>query len=125
MRQKTKTFTIMEKEKFDEMVKAFFKAVKEKTILIIIDSASKNDKAVFSLVSFKQKNSGSYGYTDYANMLKELGFKNYRGEDSLFVTYCAGRFRLYILDNIGHELRGKGIRLPKGWYDWIQTQNCI
>ena len=115
----------MEKEKFDEMVKAFFKAMKEKTILIIIDSASKNEKAVFSIVSFKQKNSGYYGYTDYAGMLKELGFKNYRGEDSLFVTYCAGRFRLYILDNIGCELRGKGVRLPRGWYDWIQNQNCI
>lgn len=115
----------MEKEKFNEMVKAFFKAMKEKTILIIIDSASKNEKAVFSIVSFKQKNSGHYGYTDYSAMLKELGFKNYRGEDSLFVTYCAGRFRLYILDNIGNELRGKGVRLPKGWYDWIQEQNCI
>lgn len=115
----------MDKEKFDEMVKAFFKAIKEKTVLIVIDSASKNEKAVFSLVSFKQKNDGQQGYTDYAAMLKELGFRNYRGEGSLFVTYCAGRFRLYILDNIGTELKNHGVRLPKGWYDWIQWQNCI
>ena len=115
----------MEKEKFNKMVKAFFKAMKEKTILIIIDSASKNEKAVFSIVSFQKKHDASYGYMDYAPMLKELGFRSYRGEDSLFVTYCAGRFKLYILDNIGSELRGKGVKLPKGWYDWIQYQNCI
>lgn len=115
----------MTTEKFNEMVKAFFKAVKEKTILIIIDSASKNEKAVFSIVSFKKKNDAPYGYTDYAPMLKELGFKNYRGEDSLFVTYCAGPFSLYILDNIGEKMEGRGIRLPKGWHEWIQYQNRI
>lgn len=115
----------MTTEKFNEMVKAFFKAVKEKTILIIIDSASKNEKAVFSIVSFKEKNNPSCGYIDYGNMLEELGFKNYRGEDSLFVTYCAGRFSLFILDNIGEKMKGRGIRLPKGWYEWIQYQNHI
>ena len=116
----------MTTEKFNEMVKAFFKAVKEKTILIIIDSASKNEKAVFSIVSFKEKNNPSYGYIDYGNMLEELGFKLYsRYERSLFVTYCAGRFSLYILANIGEKMKGRGIRLPKGWYDAIQYQNHI
>lgn len=51
--------------------------------------------------------------------------KNYGKEDDLFVTYCSGRFSLFILDNIGNNLRGKGVRLPKGWYEWIQRQNCI
>lgn len=116
--------SIMTKEFFNSMVKWFFKAVKEKTLLIIIDSSSKNGRAVFSLVSFNKKKNASSGYIDYANMLKELGFKNSK-DDSLFVTYCAGRYSLYILDNIGHALKGKNIRLPKGWYDMIQYQNCI
>ena len=115
----------MTEERFNEMVKAFFKALKEKTLLVIVDSASKNEKAVFSIVSFRKKNDGSYGYIDYYPMLKELGFKNYRHECSLFVTYCAGRFSLYILDNIGTELKGHGVRLPRNFYNWIQYQNHI
>lgn len=111
----------MEKDKFNELLKEFFKAVKQKKLLIIIDTASKNEKAVFSLVSFSKKN----GYTKYSNLLKEIGMKNYGKEDDLFVTYCSGRFSLFILDNIGNYLRGKGVRLPKGWYEWIQRQNCI
>lgn len=115
----------MEKERFNKLVSEFFKAVKEKTLLIIIDSASKNEKAVFSLVSFKKKHSHYCGFTRHSNMLSELGFKCYRKEDDLFVTYCAGRFSLYILDNIGNELRGRGVKLPKWWFDAIQCQNCI
>lgn len=114
----------MDKELFNEMVQEFFKAVRQKTLLIIIDSSSKNMTAVFSLVSFKKKNDGYYGYKDYAPMLKELGFRQ-RKNESLFSTGCAGRFSLYILDNIGQELRGKGVKLPKGWYNLIQNQNCI
>lgn len=106
------------------MVKWFFKAIKEKTLLIIIDSSSKNERAVFSLVSFNKKHDASSGYINYAKMLKELGFKNSKDE-SLFVTYCAGRYSLYILDNIGNALKGKNIRLPKEWYNMIQYQNCI
>ena len=114
----------MTKEHFDFMVKCFFKAVKQKTILIIIDSASKYDRAVFSIVSFNKKNDASSGYINYALMLKELGFKNGK-DNSLFVTYCAGRFSLYILDNIGSALKGKGVKLPKEWNNMIQYQNCI
>lgn len=115
----------MGKERFNELLKELFKAVKEKTLLIIIDSASKYDKAVFSLVSFKEKNSPGSGYTSYAPLLKEIGLKNYRGESELFVTHCAGRFSLYILDNVGILLMVKGVKLPKGWHDQIQSQNCI
>lgn len=115
----------MDKEHFNEMLSEFFKAVKENTLLIIIDSASKYEKAVFSLVSFRKKNSPYYGYQDYSPMLKEIGMKNFGRHEDLFVTYCAGRFSLYILDNIGIELRGKGVKLPKWWYDKIQSQNCI
>lgn len=115
----------MTTEKFNELVKAFFKAVKERTLLVIIDSASRNYKAVFSLVSFKKKNDPSYGYIDYANMLKELGFKNYRDERSKFINYCAGRYSLYILDSIEEALRNRGVKIPKGWYDQVQYQNTI
>ena len=115
----------MEKERFTELLKELFKAVKEKTLLIIIDSASKYDKAVFSLVSFRKKSTPGYGYTSYAPLLKEIGLKNYRGESELFVTHCSGRFSLFILDNVGILLKGKGVKLPKGWHDQIQSQNCI
>lgn len=114
----------MEKELFDSYVKDFFKALKEKTILIIIDSTSRNMTAVFSIVSFVKKHDAYYGYKDYAPMLKELGFKQKKSE-SLFSTGCAGRFSLYILYNIGQELRKHGVKLPKGWDSWIQYQNTI
>lgn len=110
----------MRTEVFNELVQNFFEALRQKTLLIIIDSASKNEKAVFSLVSFKDGK-----YIDYSKMLKELGFKQYRGEDDLFVTYCAGRFSLFILDNIGSELRGRCIELPDDFYNNIQYQQHI
>lgn len=110
----------MEKEKFNKMVHDFFEALRQKTLLIIIDSASKNEKAVFSLVAFKDGK-----YMDFSYMLKELGFKQYRKEDALFITYCAGRFSLYILDNIGSELRRNGIEPPDDFYSVIQYQDCI
>ena len=115
----------MDKERFDESVKEFFKALKEKTLLIIIDSASKNEKAVFSLVSFKHKRDYGGGFFNYSNMLDELGFKHYGNQHDLFITYCSGRFSLYILDNIGSELRGKGIKVPRNYNNWIQYQNRI
>jgi hypothetical protein len=110
----------MEQEKFNKLVQNFFEALRQKTLLIVIDTASKNERAVFSLVSFKDGR-----YVNYSPMLRELGFKQYRQEDSLFVTYCAGRFSLYVLDNIGNELRGKCIELPNDFYSVIQYQNCI
>lgn len=115
----------MKEERFNELVKQFFKAIKEKTLLIIIDTSSKGYTARFSLVSFKKKRSYNDGYEYYSDMLKEIGFKNYKKQDDVFVTYCAGRFSLYILSNIGDELRKHGIRLPKDYYDMIQSQNCI
>ena len=110
----------MDKERFEKTVQDFFEAMRRKTLLVIIDSASKGEKAVFSLVSFKD---GEYAV--YSDMLSELGFRNYGGHDDLFVTYCAGRFRLYILDNIGTELRRKGVQLPDDYFKIIQSQNAI
>lgn len=107
-------------ERFNELVKAFFRALKKKTLLIIIDTASKNEKAVFSLVSFTGGK-----FENYSGMLKELGFKNYGKESDLFVTFCAGRFSLYILDNIGNALRGKGVKLSRSFYTDIQHQKAI
>ncbi|MBR1414455.1 MAG: hypothetical protein IJ570_01140 [Prevotella sp.] len=109
----------MEKERFDKLVQEFFEALRQKRLLIIIDTASKNEKAVFSLVSFGEE------IIKYSGMLRVLGFKQYRKESDLFITYCSGRFSLFILDNIGHALRGKDIELPTGFYDWIQYQHAI
>lgn len=110
----------MDKERFEKMVQDFFEAMRQKTLLVIIDSASKDAKAVFSLISFKDGE-----YIVYSPMLRELGFRQYRWKDDLFVTYCAGRFRLYILDNIGNELSNKGVELPDDFYSIIQSQKAI
>jgi hypothetical protein len=105
-------------ETLNEMAKPFFEAVKKHTLLVIIDTASKADKAVFSLVNCKS-------CCTFSQLLKELNFKNYGREDDLFVTHCAGRYSLFILDNIGSELKGRGIRLPRWFYSEIQNQNVI
>lgn len=105
----------MRKEYFDEQVQSFFKALREKSLLIIIDTASRNEKAVFSLVSFSDGK-----IIKYSGMLAELGFKKYGRQSDLYVTYCSGRFSLFILDNIGHKMRGKDIELPDDFYSLIQ-----
>jgi len=110
----------MTQENFNKMVADFFEALRKKTLLVIIDTASKNEKAVFSLVSLADGK-----MQRFSPMLTELGFKNYGKHDDLFVTYCAGRFSLYILDNIGNRLRDKGVKLPTDFYNLIQYQHCI
>lgn len=111
---------MMEKVNFEKMVADFFNALRKKTLLIIIDTASKNEKAVFSLVSM---DGGKM--QRFSPMLMELGFKNYGTQKDLFVTYCAGRFSLFILDNIGSKLRGKGVELPDDFWSNIQEQHSI
>ena len=106
---------------FKKQVECFFQAVKEHTLLIIIDSKSKGSKAVFSLVYYDTKT--RYYYT-FSYMLRELGFRQ-STDDDLFITHCAGRYSLFILDNIGIELRGKGVELPEWWDKEIQNQNSI
>lgn len=110
----------VEKEIINNFAKTFFEALRQKTLLIIIDTASKNEKAVFSLVSLKDGK-----MLRFSPMLRLLGFKEYRQQGDLFVTYCAGRFSLYILDNVGNKLRGNGIELPNDFYNLIQYQYCI
>lgn len=106
---------------FKEKTKEFFTAVKEHTLLIIIDSKSKGSKAVFSLVYYDTK---TRNYYMFSWMLRELGFKQ-STDDDLFITHCAGRYSLFILDNIGIELRKRGVELPEWWYKEIQNQNSI
>lgn len=110
----------MNQENFNKMVQDFFEALRRKTLLIIIDSASKNEKAVFTIVSFSDGK-----YIRYSPMLAELGFKECRKDVEYFITYCAGRFSLYILDNIGGRLRGRGVELPDDFYNLIQYQHHI
>lgn len=106
---------------FKEQVECFFQAVKEHTLLIIIDSKSIGSKAVFSLVYYNTK--ARYYYT-FSWMLRELRFRQ-STKDDLFITHCAGRYSLFILDNIGQELKGKGVELPEWWDNEIQNQNSI
>lgn len=105
---------------FKEQVEFFFQAVKEHTLLIIIDSKSKGSKAVFSLAYFDNEKKE---FHSLSRMLAELSFKI--NNDWRFVTHCAGRYSLFILDNIGQELKRKGIELPEWWDMEIQNQNVI
>lgn len=106
---------------FNEKLKEFFEAVKRHTLLIIIDSKSKGSKAVFSLVYYDTK---TKNYYTFSWMLRELGFKQ-STDDDLFITHCAGRYSLFILDNIGIELKERGVELPEWWDKEIQNQNVI
>ena len=110
----------MDKEYFNKLVASFFEALRKKTLLIIIDTASKYEKAVFSLVSFSDGE-----YVKYSGMLKELGFKQYRKQNDLYVTYCAGAFRCYIPANIFDRLKARGIDIPSDIYNIFQYQHCI
>lgn len=110
----------MNEEIFKEHVDAFFKAVKEHTLLIIIDSKSKADKAVFYLAYFDKLQNQ---YRQFEYLLKELGFKQLKGRK--FITYCAGRYSYYILDNIGIALKNQGVELPEWWDKEIQYQSSI
>ena len=105
---------------FKEKMKEFFTAVKKHTLLIIIDSKSKGSKAVFSLVYYDTK---TRNYYTFSWMLRELGFSP--STDDLFITHCAGRYSLFSLDNIGIELRNRGVELPEWWDKEIQNQNSI
>lgn len=98
----------------------FFQSVKEHTLLIIIDSKSKADKAVFQLVCFDKENKI---YLSFNGMLDALGFKYTK--DNRFITHCAGRYSFFILDNIGNELRSKGVKLPEWWDKEIQYISSI
>lgn len=106
---------------FKKKIKEFFTAVKRHTLLIIIDSKSKGSKAVFSLVYYDTQNKNYY---TFSWMLRELGFKQ-STDDDLFITHCAGRYSLFILDNIGIELKKRGVELPEWWNKEIQNQNSI
>lgn len=108
-------------DRFRVTVENFFNAVKEHTLLIIIDSKSKGNKAVFSLVYYSTI--ARYYYT-LSYLLRELGFRQ-STDDDLFITYCAGRYSLFILDNIGIELKNRGVELPEWWDKEIQNQNVI
>jgi hypothetical protein len=121
MSNKSKGEIIMDEMFFKEQVECFFQAVMENTLLIIIDSKSKGSKAVFSLVYFNKENNNYY---TFSWMLRELGFRQ-STDDDLFITHCAGRYSLFILDNIGQELKGKGVELPEWWDKEIQNQNAI
>lgn len=106
---------------FKGQVECFFQAVKEHTLLIIIDSKSKGSKAVFSLVYYDTK---TRNYYTFSWMLRELGFRQ-STDDDLFITHCAGRYSLFVLDNIGNELKKRGVELPEWWDKEIQNQNSI
>lgn len=85
------------------------------------DSKTKGSKAVFSLVYYDTK---TKNYYTFSWMLRELGFKQ-STDDDLFITHCAERYSLFILDNVGQELKRKGMELPEWWDKEIQSQNVI
>lgn len=106
------------KDQFNELVKA----MRNKTALLIIDSQSKAEKCVFSLIYFDTE---IKKYRAFSPLLRKIGIRQSKRDVDLFITYCAGRFALYVWDNIGIELKNHGFELPDDWYDLIQNQNAI
>ena len=106
------------KDQFNELVKS----MRNKTALLIVDSSSKAEKCVFSLVYFDTE---SKRFCTFSPLLKKIGIRQSKRDINLFITYCAGRFALYVWDNIGVELRKHGFELPDDWNDLIQNQNAI
>lgn len=105
-------------------VQKYYKALREHTLIIGLDSSSKGSRAVFSLCFYNTK---EHRLNHFSRMLDRLGFKQrknarYYGD---FVTHCAGRFSLFILDNIGGALRAAGFELPNDYHDLIQYQEVI
>lgn len=105
-------------------VSKYIKALREHTLIIALDSKSKGDKAVFSLAYYEVD---EHRLVHFARMLERLGFKQskngkYYGD---FITHCAGRHSLFILDNIGGELRRIGFELPDDYPHLIQYQEVI
>lgn len=106
------------KDQFNELVKA----MRHKTALLIIDSQSKAEKCVFSLIYFDTE---FKTYRAFSPLLRKIGIRQSKRDVDLFITYCAGRFALYVWDNIGIELKKHGFELPDDWYNLIQNQNAI
>lgn len=102
----------------------YIKALREHTLIIAIDSLSKNSKAVFSLAYYDVD---EHRLVHFARMLSRLGFKQRKGGKYYgdFITHCAGRFSLFILDNIGQELSRIGFELPNDYPHLIQYQEVI
>ena len=114
-------FEIMEdilKDQFSELVKA----MRNKTALLIVDSSSKGDSCVFSLIYFDTEFKKYYSFTP---LLRNIGIRQSKRDVDLFITHCAGRFSLYVWDNIGIELKKHGFELPDDWNHLIQNQNAI
>lgn len=106
------------KDQFDELVKS----MRNKTALLIIDSSSKAEKCVFSLIYFDPELKKYYAFSP---LLKGIGIRQSRKDVDLFITYCAGRYALYVWDNIESALRKYGFELPDDWHVLIQNQNAI
>ena len=106
------------KDQFRELVKS----MRNKTALLIVDSSSKAEKCVFSLIYFDAELKKYYAFSP---LLKGIGIRQSKKDVDLFITYCAGRYALYVWDNIGIELKKHGFELPDDWYNLIQNQNAI
>lgn len=105
-------------DQFNDLVKA----MRERTALLIVDSASKESTCIFSLVYFNAEFKKYYPFTP---LLRNIGFRQSKRDVDLFITHCAGRFSFYAWDNIGIELKKNGFELPDDWNSLIQNQNAI
>lgn len=103
----------MEKRTFDSWVETFLNALREKRLLVIIDSSSKAEKAQFRIVLFDPDNGFFFSC---ASFLRELGFKQSKLREGQFICYCAGRYSFYILDRIGELLSERVENFDKSEY---------
>lgn len=111
----------MEKE-IIEQYNEYISALREKRILLVVDSKSKAEKCVFSLVHYDLQNKRYY---DFSNLLSAIGMKQDKTWDDLFIAYCSGRYALYVFYVIGQHLKSFGFNLPDDYWDIIQSQSAI
>lgn len=111
---------------FNKCAQRFIQSAIKKEILFAIDSRSKCETVRFSCISYNHEYAlnGETPYMDYRSFLEELGVKV--DNHGLLVHKCAGRYSLFIMEDIGIRLCNRGFSLPDNWTsEIIGNQNTL
>lgn len=106
------------KERAQEMLNELADDLRNNRAFLIIDSKSKGSTAYFQVCSVHENGLGM----SYEGLMNFLGFKpwlNRSGVQEGNRTNCAGRFSLYVWDNIRIECKEHGLEIPHGFGELI------
>ena len=110
----------MEKQIAQEIFNELVKAIREKRAFLIVASKSHGYTCYFQVCSLGE-NGGSFTYMGLMNFLGFKQWKNRMGTQEGNITHCAGRFGLYVWDNILTEAKKKGLEIPDDFNELIQN----